>query len=281
MLLLQEAAAAAGHAAGSRGFDPVFPWLIVALPLLGFVLNGALSIVAARRALPKLPPVGDPSYDHHDDAPAVAHAAAPAHAYAAVGAGDVGEPSEQEGHDAGTDPHPVDAAHAHDAHGAAAVHDAHAAHDAHGGGAAHDAHDTHDDHAPAGPKPFTHLLPSFIAPGVMLAAFAVAIVNFLRMRAAMPHTPWVKSYWDWMSVGDLHLGAALQLDQLSILMALVVTGVGSLIHVFSVGYMKEDPGYPRYMAYLNLFCFFMLTLVLGASYPVMFVGWEGVGLCSY
>ncbi|SOD03349.1 NADH dehydrogenase subunit L [bacterium JGI 053] len=281
MLLLQEAAEAAGHAAGSGEFHPMMPWLIVALPLLGFVLNGALSIVAARRALPKLPPVGDPSYDHHDDAPAAAHAAAPAHAYAAVGAGDVGEPSEQEGHDAGTDPHPVDAAHAHDAHGAAAVHDAHAAHDAHGGGAAHDAHDTHDDHAPAGPKPFTHLLPSFIAPGVMLAAFAVAIVNFLRMRAAMPHTPWVKSYWDWMSVGDLHLGAALQLDQLSILMALIVTGVGTLIHVFSVGYMKEDPGYPRYMAYLNLFCFFMLTLVLGASYPVMFVGWEGVGLCSY
>ncbi|HEV7590105.1 MAG TPA: NADH-quinone oxidoreductase subunit L [Longimicrobium sp.] len=267
MLLLQEAAAAAGHAAGSGTFEPVLPWLIVALPLLGFVLNGVLSIVAARRALPKLPPVGDPSYDHHDDEPAVAHAAAPAHAYASVGAGG---PSEQEGHDAGTDPHPVGAAHPHDAHDA---------HHAHGGGAAHDASD--DDHAPAGPKPLTHRLPSFIAPGVMFAAFGVAVANFLRMRAAMPHHPWVKSYWDWMSVGDLHVGAALQLDQLSILMALVVTGVGALIHVFSVGYMKEDPGYPRYMAYLNLFCFFMLTLVLGASYPVMFVGWEGVGLCSY
>jgi NADH-quinone oxidoreductase subunit L len=268
MLLLQEAAAAAGHAAGSGEFVPVLPWLIVVLPLLGFVLNGALSIAAARRALPKLPPVGDPSYDHHDE-PAVAHA--PAHAYAAVGAG--GEPSEQEGHDAGTDPHPVDAAHDASA-------DAHA-HDAHVVGAAQDTHDAHDDHAPAGPKPATHLLPSFIAPGVMLAAFAVAVANFLRMRAAMPHAPWVHSYWDWMSVGTLQVGAALQLDQLSMLMALVVTGVGSLIHLFSVGYMKEDPGYPRYMAYLNLFCFFMLTLVLGASYPVMFVGWEGVGLCSY
>ena len=278
MLLLQEAASAAVHAAGAAEFPPgkpwlgtefhpVMPWLIVALPLLGFVLNGALSIIAARRALPKLPPVGDPSYDHHDDEPAVAHAAAPAHAYASVGAGDASEPSEQEGHDAGTAPHPVDAAHAHD------VHDAHG-HDDH-------AHDAHDDHAPAGPKPFTHLLPSFIAPGVMLAAFGVAVANFLRMKAAAPHAPWVHSYWDWMSVGDLHVGAALQLDQLSILMALVVTGVGALIHVFSVGYMKEDPGYPRYMAYLNLFCFFMLTLVLGASYPVMFVGWEGVGLCSY
>src|SRR3982751_2070989 len=74
MLLLQEAASAAVHAAGSGEFHPMMPWLIVVLPLLGFVLNGALSIVAARRALPKLPPVGDPSYDHHADGPADAHA---------------------------------------------------------------------------------------------------------------------------------------------------------------------------------------------------------------
>jgi NADH-quinone oxidoreductase subunit L len=64
-------------------------------------------------------------------------------------------------------------------------------------------------------------------------------------------------------------------------MILVVTGVGALIHIFSVGYMQDDPGYPRYFAYLNLFVFFMLVLVLGANYPVLFVGWEGVGLCSY
>jgi NADH-quinone oxidoreductase subunit L len=64
-------------------------------------------------------------------------------------------------------------------------------------------------------------------------------------------------------------------------MVLVITGVGALIHIFSVGYMREDPGYPRYFAYLNLFVFFMLVLVLGANYPVLFVGWEGVGLCSY
>jgi NADH-quinone oxidoreductase subunit L len=64
-------------------------------------------------------------------------------------------------------------------------------------------------------------------------------------------------------------------------MMLVITGVGTLIHLFSVGYMQDDPGYPRYFAYLNLFVFFMLLLVLGSSYPVMFIGWEGVGLCSY
>src|ERR687883_2130921 len=64
-------------------------------------------------------------------------------------------------------------------------------------------------------------------------------------------------------------------------MLLIVTGVGSLIHLFSVGYMREDPGYARYFAYLNLFVGFMLVLVLGSSFPVMFIGWEGVGLCSY
>ena len=64
-------------------------------------------------------------------------------------------------------------------------------------------------------------------------------------------------------------------------MVLVVTGVGALIHLFSVGYMQDDPGYARYFAYLNLFVVFMLVLVLGASFPVMFIGWEGVGLCSY
>src|SRR5690606_35011458 len=93
--------------------------------------------------------------------------------------------------------------------------------------------------------------------------------------------PIVQRYWSWMPVGDLQVDAALQLDQLSLLMTLIITGVGALIHLFSVGYMSHDPGYPRYMAYLNLFVFFMLVLVLGASFPVMFVGWEGVGLCSY
>jgi NADH-quinone oxidoreductase subunit L len=74
---------------------------------------------------------------------------------------------------------------------------------------------------------------------------------------------------------------ALQVDQLSVVMLLVVTGVSSLIHVFSIGYMRDDPGYARYFAYLNLFVAFMVVLVLGASFPVMFIGWEGVGLCSY
>jgi NADH-quinone oxidoreductase subunit L len=84
-----------------------------------------------------------------------------------------------------------------------------------------------------------------------------------------------------MPVGALQVDLAFQVDQLAAVMLLVVTGVGSLIHLFSVGYMREDPGYARYFAYLNLFIVFMLVLVLGANLPVLFIGWEGVGLCSY
>src|SRR5688500_3577696 len=104
---------------------------------------------------------------------------------------------------------------------------------------------------------------------------------FSGMTGATVETPFVQTYFSWMAAGDLSIDAAFQLDQLSMIMVLVITGVGSLIHVFSVGYMRDDPGYPRYFAYLNLFVFFMLVLVLGANYPVLFVGWEGVGLCSY
>jgi NADH-quinone oxidoreductase subunit L len=104
---------------------------------------------------------------------------------------------------------------------------------------------------------------------------------FSAMRSVSMEAPFVQSYFSWMPAGELQINAALQLDQLSMVMVLVITGLGPLIHIFSVGYRREDPGYPRYFAYLNLFVFFMLVLVLGASYPVMFVGWEGVGLCSY
>ncbi|MYE94240.1 MAG: NADH-quinone oxidoreductase subunit L, partial [Gemmatimonadetes bacterium] len=114
----------------------------------------------------------------------------------------------------------------------------------------------------------------------MLFAFALALVNFIGMPDDLQE-PVVRSYWSWIATGDLRIEAALQLDQLSAVMMLVVTGVGFLIHVFSVGYMKKDVGYPRYFSYLNLFVFFMLVLVMGSGYATMFVGWEGVGLCSY
>ena len=87
--------------------------------------------------------------------------------------------------------------------------------------------------------------------------------------------------WEWIQVGDLGVDLSLRLDPLSSLMTLVVTGVGFLIHVYSIGYIAGDRDYPRFFIYLNLFSFAMLTLVLGANYLVLFVGWEGVGLCSY
>jgi NADH-quinone oxidoreductase subunit L len=124
-------------------------------------------------------------------------------------------------------------------------------------------------------------VPTIVGPLAVLSAFVIACLNFVSMRAAMPQDPSLVSLWTWMSSGQLEIGVTLLFDQLSLLMVLVVTGVGGLIHVYSVGYMREDPGYSRYFAYLNLFVFFMLTLVMAANYPLMFVGWEGVGLCSY
>jgi NADH-quinone oxidoreductase subunit L len=123
---------------------------------------------------------------------------------------------------------------------------------------------------------------SFVGPAVLVLSFLLSAAIFMAMRGAGDMTaPFVQRYFSWMPVGDLHVDAAFQLDQLSIVMTLVVTGVGALIHLFSVGYMQDDPGYPRYFSYLNLFVFFMLLLVLGGNYPLLFIGWEGVGLCSY
>ena len=122
---------------------------------------------------------------------------------------------------------------------------------------------------------------SVVGPGVLIVSFLLALGIWQAMAGVHPEAPFIQRYFSWMPVGDLQIDAAIQLDQLSMVMILVVTGVGALIHIFSVGYMQDDPGYPRYFAYLNLFVFFMLVLVLGANYPVLFVGWEGVGLCSY
>ncbi|HZF67310.1 MAG TPA: NADH-quinone oxidoreductase subunit L [Gemmatirosa sp.] len=122
---------------------------------------------------------------------------------------------------------------------------------------------------------------SIVGPLVLALAFGVALAIFLAIRGTGATAPFVQSYGAWMPAGDLRVDWALQVDRLSSLMTLVITGVGTLIHVFSVGYMGRDPGYARYFAYLNLFVAFMLILVLGANYPVLFVGWEGVGLASY
>jgi NADH-quinone oxidoreductase subunit L len=91
----------------------------------------------------------------------------------------------------------------------------------------------------------------------------------------------VEHYFTWIQSGAINIGCDFLVDRLTIVMLLVVTGIGSLIHIYSIGYMAHEGGYYRFFAYLNLFMFFMLVLVLGASFLLLFVGWEGVGLCSY
>ncbi|HEY4217567.1 MAG TPA: NADH-quinone oxidoreductase subunit L [Gemmatimonadaceae bacterium] len=216
--LLQAAAAAPVPPHPLSGTVAEWLWAVPLLPLLGFVINGALSLTSAYHGGP-----ADPSASHGD-------------------------------------------------------HDAHAGHDAHA------AHDSHDDDHHAVKRHRYATLTSIVGPGVLVLSFLLTAAIFFAMRAAGGGdiaAPFVQRYFSWMPVGDLHIDAAFQLDQLSMMMTLVITGVGMLIHLFSVGYMQDDPGYPRYFAYLNLFVFFMLLLVLGANYPVSFVGWEGVGTCSY
>jgi NADH-quinone oxidoreductase subunit L len=110
-----------------------------------------------------------------------------------------------------------------------------------------------------------------------LVAFALSLQLFLNFDGQAQILPIA----DWIKVGSLEIPFAFQIDQLSILMLLVITGVGTLIHVYSIGYMSHDAGFGKFFAFLNLFVFFMLILVLGANFTVLFIGWEGVGLCSY
>jgi NADH-quinone oxidoreductase subunit L len=118
----------------------------------------------------------------------------------------------------------------------------------------------------------------------MAASFAVSLALVLRLLGGLGTSGVLEqSLYTWIPSGDLQVRFALRLDTLASLMILIVTGIGSLIHIYSVGYMHDEPPseYARYFSYLNLFAAFMLVLVLGANFPVMFVGWEGVGLCSY
>ncbi|MFZ0886366.1 MAG: NADH-quinone oxidoreductase subunit L [Candidatus Acidiferrales bacterium] len=116
---------------------------------------------------------------------------------------------------------------------------------------------------------------------VALSFLCVAelVREFVQLSAAQ--IPWVKNYFTWITSGQFKVDFALQVDQLTIVMLFVVTFVSLLVHIYSTGYMAHEEGYYRFFCYLNLFVFFMLTLVLAANVVLMFVGWEGVGLCSY
>lgn len=114
----------------------------------------------------------------------------------------------------------------------------------------------------------------------VVASFVLSVMTFQAFLAAGSQ-PVIVPLFDWITVGSLNIPFSFQVDQLSLLMLMIITGVGSLIHIYSIGYMHHDEGFGKFFAYLNLFLFFMLLLVLGSNYVIMFIGWEGVGLCSY
>jgi NADH-quinone oxidoreductase subunit L len=111
----------------------------------------------------------------------------------------------------------------------------------------------------------------------------LAVIELVREFLALPaaQIPWVRDYAPWMIAGTFRADFNFQIDQLTLVMLGVVSGVGLLIHIYSTGYMAHEGGYYRFFSYLNLFMFFMLTLVMAGNLVLMFVGWEGVGLCSY
>jgi NADH-quinone oxidoreductase subunit L len=126
---------------------------------------------------------------------------------------------------------------------------------------------------------FTKDLVSVVACGSVLTSFVLSVILFTNLDQQNPAITFTA--FDWITAGNFSVAFSFLVDPLSILMMLVITGVGFLIHLYSTGYMHEDDGYNRFFAYLNLFIFFMLLLVMGSNYLLMFVGWEGVGLCSY
>lgn len=123
-----------------------------------------------------------------------------------------------------------------------------------------------------------------VGSGTVLIAFLLSVAVFVDVYAARQMGE-VASYtvpiFEWFSTGNLQVAFSFLVDPLSAIMLLIVTGVGFLIHLYSIGYMHKDEGFGKFFAFLNLFVFFMLLLVLGSNYIVMFIGWEGVGLCSY
>ena len=133
-----------------------------------------------------------------------------------------------------------------------------------------------------GKKINSEKLSGVVGSGVVGISFAIAAMIFFEMlKSPVEERLHIVTIFNWITAGSISINAAYQVDQLSILMTLIVTGVGSLIHIYSIGYMHGDKGFWRFFAYLNLFIFMMLNLVLANNFLLMFLGWEGVGLCSY
>ncbi|MGC8549616.1 MAG: NADH-quinone oxidoreductase subunit L [Acidobacteriaceae bacterium] len=130
---------------------------------------------------------------------------------------------------------------------------------------------------------FGRRLPRALVAAVAILATAIPVIQvaIIIARFGSLQLPYVEHVANWITAGSFHAGFTFQLDQLTLLMLCVITGVGFLIHVYSIGYMAHEDGFWRFFAYLNLFMFFMLTLVLANNFLMLFIGWEGVGLASY
>ena len=120
----------------------------------------------------------------------------------------------------------------------------------------------------------------FIGSAVIFISFCLSVSIFFELNSSTTKT-FIVPLFDWITAGSISIPFSFQVDPLSSLMLLIITGIGFLIHVYSIGYMHHDNGFAKFFSYLNLFIFFMLLLVLGSNYVIMFIGWEGVGLCSY
>ena len=120
-----------------------------------------------------------------------------------------------------------------------------------------------------------------IASSTVGASFIISVMLLLNVASNGLEKPYIHQVFNWLHVGNLSVNISYQVDQLSILFSLIITGVGFLIHIYSIGYMHGDRSFYRFFTYLNLFIFMMLNLVLSSNFLLTFLGWEGVGLCSY
>ncbi|KIA83768.1 NADH:ubiquinone oxidoreductase subunit L [Kaistella solincola] len=118
-----------------------------------------------------------------------------------------------------------------------------------------------------------------VATAVVFGSFLIALSLFFKFEA--DSQPVIVRAFEWFRVSGVQVNFGFQIDQLSLMMVMIITGIGSLIHLYSIGYMHDDDGFYKFFSYLNLFIFMMLLLVMGSNYLILFIGWEGVGLCSY
>lgn len=128
-------------------------------------------------------------------------------------------------------------------------------------------------------KKLPKMLVGTLATAVVFASFIIALSLFLKFNA--DSQPVIVKAFEWFRINGIQVNFGFQIDQLSLMMIMIITGIGSLIHLYSIGYMSTDEGFHKFFSYLNLFIFMMLLLVMGSNYLILFIGWEGVGLCSY